>query len=192
MRKSRVEVNYRAMTLNGTEFDSTYKRGDHPELALVNEKGLIMGASAPPILTTRVIRNLLNIMGDMRQGDMWEIYLPGELGWDDTEIERSGLEGILEPGDCVIFQLDMIKIRGERRRLLKCDMESKEHCLDVELDLLDRLGGKLEESREEVARLEERLFGGKEVLKTTEREDLDVELRFVKRLAKAAKRSSEL
>ena len=84
-----VTVHYRGTLLDGTEFDSSYKRGKP--------------ASFP---VNRVIPGWTEALQLMREGDKWELTIPPELGYGSRGAGRS------IPGDAVlIFEVELIKTK---------------------------------------------------------------------------------
>lgn len=140
--KTRCKVGYRATTIDGTEFDSSYKRDEYPDFAVTkNMDGMIMGTREPPMLNSQIIRNIYHVMGDMVEGDKWELYLPAELGFDE-KMEEEKLKGIVFPGDVLIFELELVKLLGDARRARECDVETKNNCLLDEIDTIAKFHGK--------------------------------------------------
>merc|ERR1712048_567880 len=85
------ECHYAGRLLDGTEFDSSYARGEPT-------------AFAP----NQVIKGWTEAMQLMVQGDKWEMYIPYELAYG----ERGSPPKI--PGcACLIFVMEIIKIKGE-------------------------------------------------------------------------------
>ena len=82
----KVVVNYRGTTIDGKEFDSSYKRG---EPATFPVSGVIPGFS--------------QALQMMKPGDKWEIFIPGEIAY----AERGGPGG---PFAALIFELELVGI----------------------------------------------------------------------------------
>ena len=88
-----VSCNYRGTLLNGTEFDSSYKRG-HPETFPV--KGVIKGWT-----------EALQIMP---VGSKWQLFIPSDLGYGDRGADpRSGIG----PGATLIFEVELLSIQSK-------------------------------------------------------------------------------
>ena len=49
----------------------------------------------------------------MTEGAKWELYIPSELGYGDR-----GAGGSIPGGAVLIFTLELLKVRGMRRRAL--------------------------------------------------------------------------
>lgn len=63
---SPCKCHYSGSLIDGTEFDSSYKRGDPLTLA-----------------PNQVIKGWTEAMQLMKEGDKWELYIPSELGYGD-------------------------------------------------------------------------------------------------------------
>ena len=85
----RVTVHYRGTLIDGTEFDSSFKRGK-PAIFPVN--GVIVGFQ-------RALQN-------MRVGDHWRIFVPSHLAYGTR-----GAGKTIGPNEALIFDLDLIAIR---------------------------------------------------------------------------------
>jgi FKBP-type peptidyl-prolyl cis-trans isomerase FklB len=86
-----VTCNYRGTLLNGTEFDSSYKRG-HPETFQVNG----------------VVKGWTEALQLMPVGSKWQLFIPSDLGYGDRGADpRSGIG----PGATLIFELELISIQ---------------------------------------------------------------------------------
>lgn len=83
----RVTVNYRGTLLDGTEFDSSYKRNE-PTTFGVNQ----------------VIKGWTEALQLMPVGSKWEIYIPQELGYGS----RSA--GNIPPYSTLIFEVELLEI----------------------------------------------------------------------------------
>lgn len=83
-----VTVNYEGTLINGTVFDSSYKRGE-PISFPVN--GVIQGwQEALPM---------------MKEGATWMLYIPSELAYGPR-----GAGGIIGPNETLIFKVELIKV----------------------------------------------------------------------------------
>jgi len=84
-----VTVNYRGTFLDGTEFDSSYKRG---EPATFPVKGVIAGwVEALPL---------------MKEGAKWQLFIPSGLAYGET-----GAGGAIGPNATLIFEVELISIK---------------------------------------------------------------------------------
>jgi FKBP-type peptidyl-prolyl cis-trans isomerase len=82
-----VTVNYRGTLLDGTEFDSSYKRGE-PASFPVN--GVIPGWQEALVL--------------MRPGAKWQLFIPPELAYDMKSPPS------IPPGSMLVFDVEMLKV----------------------------------------------------------------------------------
>jgi FKBP-type peptidyl-prolyl cis-trans isomerase len=83
-----VKVHYRARFIDGTEFDSTYKRN---EPYSVNAKMLIAGwAEALQLMT---------------EGSKWELYIPADLAYGEK-----GSDPYIGPNAVLIFEVELLDI----------------------------------------------------------------------------------
>jgi FKBP-type peptidyl-prolyl cis-trans isomerase FklB len=82
-----VEVNYAGTTLDGVEFDNSYKRGAPVKFKL-NE----------------VISGWTEILQQMTKGAHWKVYIPSELGYG----ERGN--GAIPPGATLIFDIEVLGV----------------------------------------------------------------------------------
>ena len=84
-----VTVNYRGTFVNGTEFDSSYKRG---EPATFPVKGVIAGwVEALPL---------------MKEGAKWQLFIPSGLAYGET-----GAGSAIGPNATLIFEVELISIK---------------------------------------------------------------------------------
>ena len=87
------ECHYAGRLLDGTEFDSSYKRGKPT-------------AFAP----NQVIKGWTEAMQLMVQGDKWEMFIPWNLAYG-----ASGKPPKIPPKACLIFVMEIMKIKGETK-----------------------------------------------------------------------------
>lgn len=85
----KVKVNYRGMLLNGTEFDSSYKRGQP--------------ATFP---VTGVIHGWTAALEAMPVGSKWKLFVPADLAYGE-----SGRPGI-PPNSVLIFEVELLDIEA--------------------------------------------------------------------------------
>jgi FKBP-type peptidyl-prolyl cis-trans isomerase FklB len=88
----KVTCDYRGTLLNGTEFDSSYKRG-HPESFQVGG----------------VIKGWTEALQLMPVGSKWQLFIPADLAYGDTP-----RGGDIKPGDTLIFEVELLSI-GEKK-----------------------------------------------------------------------------
>ena len=84
-----VSVHYRGTLLNGTEFDSSYKRG---EPAVFPVGGVIKG--------------WVEALQLMKVGSKWELYVPSELAYGDRGAGQS-----IGPNSLLIFEVELLEIK---------------------------------------------------------------------------------
>lgn len=84
-----VTVHYRGKLINGTEFDSSYARG---EPATFPVGGVVQGwQEALPM---------------MNVGSKWEVFIPSDLGYGPR-----GAGGSIGPNETLIFEIELIEIQ---------------------------------------------------------------------------------
>jgi FKBP-type peptidyl-prolyl cis-trans isomerase FklB len=90
-----VSCNYRGTLLNGTEFDSSYKRGQ-PATFPVNG----------------VIKGWTEALQLMPVGSKWQLFIPSELAYGDRGADpRSGIG----PGATLIFEVELLSIQDKAK-----------------------------------------------------------------------------
>mmetsp|Transcript_95963 Transcript_95963/g.277125 ORF Transcript_95963/g.277125 Transcript_95963/m.277125 type:complete len:241 (+) Transcript_95963:46-768(+) len=150
------------------EFDSSYKRGEPTEFA-----------------PNQVIKGWTEAMQLMVEGDKWEMYIPSELGYGD-----GGSGAKIKGGDVLIFRMEILKIKGNKKRAAKCNLKTREDCDAKEIQLLDHWGkSSMEEIASEMLTLKKMLDG---TLKKGEREEITSTLNTLKMIGKAKKKGEEL
>jgi FKBP-type peptidyl-prolyl cis-trans isomerase FklB len=87
-----VVCNYRGTLINGTEFDSSYKRGQP--------------ATFP---VTGVIKGWTEALQLMPVGSKWQLVVPSDLAYGD-----SGRPGI-EPGSTLVFEVELLSIEDKNK-----------------------------------------------------------------------------
>ena len=85
-----VSCHYRGTTIDGTEFDSSYKRGE-PASFQVNG----------------VIKGWTEALQLMKIGSKWMLYIPADLAYGDR-----GAGGVIEPGSVLVFEVELLGIEG--------------------------------------------------------------------------------
>jgi len=83
-----VTVNYKGTLIDGTEFDSSYKRGE-PATFPVNG----------------VIKGWTEALQLMKEGAKWQLFIPADLAYG----ERGG--GPIGPNSVLIFEVELISIK---------------------------------------------------------------------------------
>jgi len=84
-----VTVNYRGTLVDGTEFDSSYKRGQPATFAV---KG--------------VIRGWTEALQLMSEGSKWMLYIPSNLAYGERGAGR-----LIAPNSTLIFEVELISIK---------------------------------------------------------------------------------
>merc|ERR1719350_1192796 len=89
---SPCDCHYAGTLIDGTEFDSSYKRGQPTTFA-----------------PKQVIKGWTEAMQLMVEGDKWEMYIPSDLAHGDR-----GAGGKIPGGAALVFQMEIIKIKGDK------------------------------------------------------------------------------
>jgi FKBP-type peptidyl-prolyl cis-trans isomerase FklB len=85
----KVTVQYRGTLIDGTEFDSSHKRG---QPATFQVKGVIKGWSEALQL--------------MKEGSKWQLFIPPELGYGER-----GQPPLVLPNSALIFEVELLAIK---------------------------------------------------------------------------------
>jgi FKBP-type peptidyl-prolyl cis-trans isomerase FklB len=85
-----VTVNYRGTLINGTEFDSSSKRGQPATFPVSG--GIIRGWT-----------EALQLMGE---GAKWELFIPSNLAYGER-----GTSGMIGPNATLIFEIELVSIK---------------------------------------------------------------------------------
>jgi len=86
-----VVTNYKGKLIDGTEFDSSYKRG---QPATFPVKGVIKGWTEALQL--------------MKEGSTWELFVPSDLAYGER-----GAGSVIGPNATLIFEVELISIKDE-------------------------------------------------------------------------------
>lgn len=86
---STVRVHYKGTLLDGTEFDSSYKRGEPIELSL-----------------NRVIKGWTEALQLMPVGSKWTLYIPSNLAYGQMGTQG----GPIGPNETLIFEIELLDI----------------------------------------------------------------------------------
>jgi FKBP-type peptidyl-prolyl cis-trans isomerase FklB len=81
-----VSVNYRGTLINGTEFDSSAKKGGPAKFSM-----------------TSLIKGWTEALMMMKAGSKWELYVPSSLAYGDR-----GYGPTIEPGSTLIFEMELV------------------------------------------------------------------------------------
>ena len=84
----KVEVNYRGTLLNGTEFDSSYKRGKPIDFRL-----------------DQVIKGWTEGVQLMKEGAKYRFVIPSKLAYG-----QRGAGGAIGPDETLIFEVELLKV----------------------------------------------------------------------------------
>jgi FKBP-type peptidyl-prolyl cis-trans isomerase FklB len=87
-----VTVNYRGTLLDGSEFDSSYKRGE-PATFQVN--GVIAGWT--------------EALQKMKPGAKWQLFIPSNLAYGER-----GAGGMIGPNATLTFEVELISVKAEK------------------------------------------------------------------------------
>ena len=85
------ECHYRGTLMDGTEFDSSFKRGKPTTFA-----------------PFQVVKGWTEAMQLMAEGDKWMLFLPSELAYGDSSRGE-----FITPGAVLIFELEILKVKGK-------------------------------------------------------------------------------
>ena len=89
---SKVKVNYKGTLIDGTEFDSSYKR------------------NAPATFrANQVIKGWTEALTMMPVGSKWELYIPQELAYGARE------SGQIKPFSTLIFEVELVEIEPDKK-----------------------------------------------------------------------------
>ena len=83
-----VECHYKGTLIDGTEFDSSYRRGTP---ATFQVGGVIQG--------------WIEALQMMKVGSKWELYIPPELAYGDR-----GAGSLIQPGSTLIFEVEVLGV----------------------------------------------------------------------------------
>merc|ERR1711975_109060 len=102
------ECHYEGTLIDGTEFDSSHKRGSPTSFA-----------------PNQVIKGWTEAMQLMVEGDKWQMYIPSELGYGD-----GGSGAKIKGGDVLVFNMEIVKIKGNKVPADRCDPATLTGCND--------------------------------------------------------------
>jgi FKBP-type peptidyl-prolyl cis-trans isomerase FklB len=89
-----VTAHYRGTLINGTEFDSSYKRGQ-PATFQVSGSG--------------VIRGWTEALQLMQEGSKWQLFIPSNLAYGEK-----GAGNVIGPNETLIFEVELISIQEKK------------------------------------------------------------------------------
>ena len=85
----RVTTNYRGTLIDGTEFDSSYKRGQPAEFAV-----------------NGVIKGWTEALQLMKVGAKWDLYIPGDLAYGER-----GSRPSIGPNATLVFEIELLDVK---------------------------------------------------------------------------------
>jgi FKBP-type peptidyl-prolyl cis-trans isomerase FklB len=85
-----VSTHYRGTLIDGTEFDSSYKRNE-PTSFPVN----------------RVIKGWTEALQLMKEGSKWQLFIPSELAYG-----ANGAGELIGPNSTLVFEVELLKVQG--------------------------------------------------------------------------------
>jgi len=119
---------------SGEKFDSSYDRGSPTTFA-----------------PNQVIGGWTEAMQLMVEGDKWEMYIPSELAYGD-----GGRPPKIGGGDVLVFTMEIIKIKGDKKPASRCDVTTLEKCSDKEKEYIAK---QTEKGKDKIASELKRLEG---------------------------------
>lgn len=87
----KVKVNYEGRLIDGTVFDSSYKRGEPTSFQ-----------------ADRVIKGWTEALTKMSVGSKWELYIPYQLAYGEQEAGQ-----LIKPFSTLIFTVELLEIEGK-------------------------------------------------------------------------------
>ena len=84
-----VVTHYRGTLLDGSEFDSSYKRNEPAEFPV-----------------SRVIKGWTEALQLMKEGSKWILYVPPKLAYGER-----GAGGLIGPNETLIFEIELLKVK---------------------------------------------------------------------------------
>ncbi|HCJ67322.1 MAG TPA: hypothetical protein DHV62_08390 [Elusimicrobia bacterium] len=85
-----IKVNYQGTLIDGTEFDSSYKRGEPAKFPV-----------------SGVIKGWTEALQLMKVGSKWELFIPSHLAYGER-----GAGNVIGPNAVLIFQVELLGIEG--------------------------------------------------------------------------------
>jgi len=87
-----VEVNYRGTLIDGTEFDSSYKRGKPAQFRV-----------------DKVIKGWTEALQLMKTGGKWRLFIPPELAYSTRRA------GSIEPNSTLVFDVELLSVNKDAK-----------------------------------------------------------------------------
>merc|ERR1711934_887455 len=117
---SPCECHYEGTLIDGTEFDSSYKRGSPTTFA-----------------PNQVIKGWTEAMQLMVEGGKWEMYIPSDLAYGE-----SGSPPKIPGGSALIFRMEIIKIKGDKVDAITCEPSTGDGCNEKEKAFVEKMKAK--------------------------------------------------
>lgn len=117
--ESYVTVHYAGRLIDGSEFDSSYKRGEP--------------ATFP---AGRLIPGWTEALQLMREGDKWELAIPADIGYGE-----SGAGGVIPGNATLLFDVELIEVLTVDEARAKADAQAEAH-KNEQLAYLEENGNK--------------------------------------------------
>ena len=89
-----MTVQYKGTLIDGTEFDSSYKRGQP--------------ATFP---VSGVIKGWTEALQLMKEGSKWQLVIPADLAYG-----ANGTGGPIGPNAVLIFEVELVSIKAEEKK----------------------------------------------------------------------------
>ena len=86
-----VVAHYRGTLINGTEFDSSYKRNEPATFPVAG-----------------VIKGWQEVLPLMKEGAKWQVYIPAELAYGPR-----GAGDIIGPNEVLVFDIELLSVKSE-------------------------------------------------------------------------------
>jgi len=88
----KVLANYKGTTIDGTEFDSSYKRGKPSEFGV-----------------DEVIPGWTEVLQLMKVGDKWQVFIPSDKAYGARQRSE-----VITPNSTLIFEMELVDVLGEK------------------------------------------------------------------------------
>jgi FKBP-type peptidyl-prolyl cis-trans isomerase FklB len=85
-----VEVHYRGTLINGSEFDSSHKRGQPATFGV-----------------DKVIKGWTEALQLMKEGSQWTLYVPSDLAYGER-----GAGNMIGPNQVLVFDVELLSVKG--------------------------------------------------------------------------------
>jgi FKBP-type peptidyl-prolyl cis-trans isomerase FklB len=131
------ECHYEGTLISGEKFDSSYDRGSPTSFA-----------------PNQVIKGWTEAMQLMVEGDKWEMYIPSELAYGER-----GSPPKIGPDEVLIFRMEIIKIKGETKPAITCDVVSLDECDEKEKKFIEKTKAKTGSDKAVISKEMKRLKG---------------------------------